>query len=219
MTAYKATAFIAMLFPFCLIGSVFGEREKRQTCEPADVSRIVREVGVDCNKTIGDFGDSVRLSGAISTSKVNEFAEKICTKSCAKRFLDFARDNNCSLGNIRRQITDVEALCSMNAENKRCVQVYDGSPPIYTNDSCTRVITCPPHCLDQANDFKRRLGCCFGTLIRTPTSFSLLASTVSDCNLETGDSCPVIFSGGVHVSAQSISWLFALLAAFLLAFK
>ena len=101
-------------------------------------------------------------------------------------------------------------LCSMNLDNRTCIQVYDEAPPVFTNSTCTSVATCPPHCLTEANNFKRRLGYCFGTLLRTSSSFSLLASTVSDCNLEPGDLCQLMFSGGI--TAQSINWLFALLA-------
>ena len=175
MNSWKATIFIVVLFHVSLT-SVFGDREKCQSCGATDISRILREVGMDCNRTIGDFGDTVRLPGTISTSRVTEFAEKICTKTCGKRLLDFSRDNNCSLGSVYQQITNVEALCSMNLDNKACIQVYDEAPPVFTNSSCTSVATCPPHCLTEANNFKCRLGCCFGTLLRTPTSYSLLAT-------------------------------------------
>ena len=84
---------------------------------------------------------------------------------------------------VALQVTNVKALCSMNADNKTCIQVYDESLPIYMCIPMI-VITCPLHCLDLASDFKRKLGCCFGTLIRTPTSFSHQLASGNDLGLQ-----------------------------------
>ena len=201
------TIFIAAFFQF----GVFGAIEKRQSCTLASITSFVNGLDADCLSRLRELTTlnvEVARTGTISTSRVDAVANRTCTKTCGKLVVDFSRDNNCANINLPQNL-NLEALCSNNTNGKRCIQVLDEVPgPSIAN--CTSTTTCSSNCMTEANNYKNSLGCCFGTLKRSLTSF-VTTSRIDNCNIEAGDSCPLVYSGGVTI--HSLNWLFALTAA------
>ena len=215
MNGWITAVFVALFFQF----GVFGEIEKRQSCTSQSITSFVNGLGADCLTRLGELtalNAEVVMSGTISTSKVDTVADRVCTYTCGKRVVDYSRNNNCGSINLPL-ILNLEALCSKNG-SKRCLQILDEVPgPSTFIRNCTPP-TCSSSCMTEANNYKSRLGCCFGTLKGSLTSVT--TTLIDRCNIEPGESCKLMYSGGIIV--RSINWILALAAAcltFALAFN
>lgn len=207
MNHWTATVFVALFFQF----GVFGEIEKRQSCTLQSITSFVNGLGADCLSRLADLGAlnvEVAMSGTITTSRLDAVADRVCTTMCGKRVVEFSRNNNCGSINLPQNL-NLEALCSKNG-NRRCLQILDEVPgPSTFTTNCTSLTSCSSGCMTEANNYKSRLGCCFGTLKGSLTSVT--TTRIDNCNVEPGESCTLMYSGGII--ARSINWMFALIAA------
>lgn len=214
MSSWKTIISVIAVYQFSLSG-IFGEVERRQTCNVAELTSFVTGLGTDCAARFVDLARlnvEVAMSGVISKARVDDVASRVCTKSCGQRVVDYTRENNCASNNIPQNL-NLQVLCSMNATDttgRRCIQIIDEfSPTFFTSGGCTPN-QCTSQCRTAVNNYKNSLGCCFGTQQRSLT----LTSTppVPNCNIELGDSCSLEFSGSGGVAVHYVNQLLVLVA-------